>query len=126
MNNAISTSFEDLFERVLALEAYIEGHKPTMALDEPYSEYFSDIWAAWPIKREDGKTAKGNRAKAYRAFKNCISKKYTPIVLTEAAGHYLVDVPNRGGYVQQVATFFGRNRQTWREYADNIILGGTE
>ena len=113
-------TFDELFIRLLALEdaVFVKNHNPENPKDD---EYFMEIWNAWPTHRSDGAPARGNRAKAYRAYLKCVCQKYTPEILTEAVAQYLMALPDDTKYIQQVSTFFGPTKRTWQEWADRTI-----
>ncbi len=113
-------TFEELLMRVMALEALNDApaeQEDTKLVTNPA---FDTIWEAWPVRREDGKFGRGNKVKAFQAFKKC-AKKYPEDLLVEAAGLYLDDIPNRNGYLMHVATFFGKIKQAYVIYCDLAI-----
>lgn len=97
----------------------------------PDSEkYFEILWQDWP-KEGTRKVEKfgrmvdmevrherGSRARAERAYQKIIDAGVaTPRELYVCAYHYWRDAQDRG-FVQHVATFFGPDKATWREYLE--------
>ena len=103
MNGLGLSKLEELELRIEALEriVLVMPHSKESPKDD---EMFMEIWSAGPATRSDGKPARGNRAKAYRAYQKCVCQKYTPEILTEAAAQYLMSLPEDTQYIQQVAT----------------------
>ena len=112
----IPVTFDELLTRVMALEALNDAPEDQEDAVKT-NPAFETIWEAWPVRREDGKFAKGNKSKAFKAFKQC-AKKYPEDLLVEAAGLYLDDIPNRNGFLMHVATFFGKIKQAYVVYCD--------
>jgi hypothetical protein len=98
------------------------GYTPrayTDVLTNHQAECFADIWEAWPINRDDGKKAKGDKFRAMEAFASACASGHKPEDLVEAGARYLTKYEqDRGGFLQMVATFYGPMKRTYMTYME--------